>query len=151
VEGVRHGLDFERGGGAMALVMGSGLLGTVVSAYGVRQSGSLGALIAGGTLLIAGGVLCGSASSLVPFLFGGGMLMVGWNLSVPHQVGLLGRLSQNHPAMIPGAQGVGLAVGPVLLGGFASVESSAGMATIAALAGALSTALFWIGYRRTMR
>ena len=73
--------------------------------------------------------------------------MVSWNIAVPHQIaqlsedlGAKGRL-----ALVPGAQGVGLAAGPVLAGVTSQPGEYLGTAWLVVISLAVALMCFWKG------
>lgn len=135
------GLDAATGGGLLAVMMLSGLAGTL---YVVLRGAPRG-ILTGTCLVYAAAAVTGmSTGNPVIFTLAGIALMVAWNLSVPGQVALLGveLKGADHLPLVPGFQGVGLAGGPVVAGLVSSPGQYAGLAALVLLAAGLSMFLF---------
>jgi predicted MFS family arabinose efflux permease len=145
-KGVQLGLSSLDSGGLLAVMMGSGILGAV---YVARRETPRGLLLA--TCLIAALAMLGAflSDGIVLFAASGITLMIAWNLSVPHQIALMGEDlgAARHLGFVPAAQGIGLAAGPALTGLLSEPGqyTTAAMLVIAAMIASLL--LFYQGHR----
>ena len=75
--------------------------------------------------------------------------MISWNIAVPHQIAQLGEDigAKRRLALVPGAQGLGLAAGPVLAGHISAPGQYTGVACLVALSLAVAYFCFWMGYK----
>ncbi|PWE16947.1 hypothetical protein DDZ18_09560 [Marinicauda salina] len=135
------GLSPATGGLLLSIMMGSGLAGTawVMGPGAARRSLGLTCLalgLAGPAAVLAGGPAL--------YLAAGVVLMIAWNISVPHQIAQLGQDldARGLLPLVPGFQGVGLAAGPAIAGLVSAPGEYRAVAGIVALAAAASAACF---------
>jgi hypothetical protein len=140
------GLASATGGNLLALMMCSGLAGALYVAF--RQTSRSILLWTCILLSIAApiGVLSGDITTVT---VAGIVLMLAWNVSVPHQIALLGHdmNAKYYLVFVPGFQGVGLAGGPVLAGLITQPGEYTNLAAVAFLTFLLSAFMFNLSIR----
>lgn len=143
-KGASLGLGEAEGGGLLAIMLSGGLLGSLYVA--ILKTSRLWVLVSCVTLALSAAVALAASDTFI-FAICGILIMVSWNIAVPHQIaqlsedlGAKGRL-----ALVPGAQGVGLAAGPVLAGVTSQPGEYLGTAWLVVISLAVALMCFWKG------
>lgn len=146
-KGAFIGLDEAASGALLAIMLSGGLFGAAYVA--LLKTGRVWVLISCATLALSATAALLTNSPVV-YAIAGTCLMISWNIAVPHQIAQLGEDigAKRRLALVPGAQGLGLAAGPVLAGHISAPGQYIGVACLVALSLAVAYFCFWMGYKR---